>query len=424
MAQRGWLRVEERKAGETWILRYEIVRPADGKRVENTKAVGLLRDFPTQLAARAEADRQLPNLSEPDFRGTVTFATLAQFYIREELKTESNRKRDRLKAASTIEDRKRILGKRLVPRWGNREALTIRPLEIRKWLESIQDDEDLSNSTVKKIRDVMSLVYTTGIENGLLPLTERTNPLTFVPTSAMSDYVAIVVTPEKAFEILMDLKQPERTLTLLISATGLRISEALGLRWEDIDCVNSRINICRAYVGGVLGNPKSKASQAPVPLHRVLASFLRKWQEQTAYCGPTDWVFASERLNGNQPRTANMLVEDHLRPAAVRAGVLKEGEKVRFGWHNLRHSLVTYLVNANVDPKTVQALARHSDVRTTLQLYAQSSPEKGLAAQGKMLKAMGVGQSPNRVQKTGWNDQIFSRKTLETTENDGGQGRS
>jgi integrase len=122
----------------------------------------------------------------------------------------------------------------------------------------------------------------------------------------------------------------------------------------------------------------------------VLAAFLREWQRQTVYCGPGDWVFASDRLNGKQPRTANMLVEDHLRPAAVRAGVIKEGEKVRFGFHNLRHSLVTYLVNANVDPKTVQALARHSDVHTTLQLYAQSSPEKGLAAQGKMLEAMGM----------------------------------
>jgi integrase len=390
MAQRGWLRVEERKAGETWVLRFEVVRPTDGKRVENTKAIGLVRDFPTETLARAEADRQCPNLNEPEFKGKVTFAELAQFYVREELKTESNRKRDRLKAASTIEDRNRILSKRLIPRWGDRDALSIRPLEIRKWLESIQDAEDLGNSTVKKIRDVMSFVYTTGIENGLVPLKEDTNPLKFVPTSAMSDYVALVVKPEKAFEILMDMKQPERTLTLLISATGLRISEALGLKWEDIDCVRSRINISRAYVGGVLGKPKSKASQAPVPLHPVLAAFLREWQQQTVYSGPGDWVFASDRLNGKQPRSANMLVEDHLRPAAVRAGVIKEGEKVRFGFHNLRHSLVTYLVNANVDPKTVQALARHSDVHTTLQLYAQSSPEKGLAAQGKMLEAMGM----------------------------------
>src|SRR5713226_10604684 len=139
MAQRGWLRVEERKAGETWVLRFEVVRPTDGKRVENTKAIGLVSAFPTETLARAEADRQCPNLNEPDFKGKVTFAELAQFYVKEELKTESNRKRDRLKAASTIEDRNRILSKRLIPRWGNRDALSIRPLEIRKWLESIQD---------------------------------------------------------------------------------------------------------------------------------------------------------------------------------------------------------------------------------------------------------------------------------------------
>jgi integrase len=54
-------------------------------------------------------------------------------------------------------------------------------------------------------------------------------------------------------------------------------------------------------------------------------------------------VFASTRLKGKQPRVANMLVEDHLRPAAV-ADVLKEGEKVRFGFHNLRHSLASFLV--------------------------------------------------------------------------------
>jgi Phage integrase family len=98
--------------------------------------------------------------------------------------------------------------------------------------------------------------------------------------------------------------------------------------------------------------------------------------------------FPSFRCKGNQPRTANMLVEDHLRPAAVEAGVLKEGEKVRFGFHNLRHSLASFLVRTKTDPKTVQALLRHSDVRTTLQLYAHSVSEDRMAAQGEMLQAI------------------------------------
>jgi len=83
-----------------------------------------------------------------------------------------------------------------------------------------------------------------------------------------------------------------------------------------------------------------------------------------------------------------MLVQDHLRPAAVAAGVLAEGDSRRFGFHNLRHSLASFLVRSRTDPKTVQALLRHSDVKTTLQLYAHSVSEDRLAAQGQMLGAI------------------------------------
>lgn len=85
-----------------------------------------------------------------------------------------------------------------------------------------------------------------------------------------------------------------------------------------------------------------------------------------------------------------MLVEDHLRPAAVREGTQGrwEGEKVRFGFHNLRHSLASFLVRSKTDPKTVQALLLDSDVKTTLQLYAHSVSEDRMAAQGEMLEAI------------------------------------
>ena len=82
-----------------------------------------------------------------------------------------------------------------------------------------------------------------------------------------------------------------------------------------------------------------------------------------------------------------MLVEDHLRPAAIAAGVLKEGDKVRWGYGNLRHSLASFLVQAGKDPKTVPTLLRHAHVHTTLQIYAHSRNEDRMAAQGDMLTA-------------------------------------
>src|SRR5580700_8518882 len=65
-----------------------------------------------------------------------------------------------------------------------------------------------------------------------------------------------------------------------------------------------------------------------------------------------------------------------------------EGEKVRFGFHNLRHSLASFLVRKGTDVKTVQKMLRHSDVATTLGIYAHSMSEDRLAAQDDMLAAM------------------------------------
>ena len=45
-------------------------------------------------------------------------------------------------------------------------------------------------------------------------------------------------------------------------------------------------------------------------------------------------------------------------------------------------------MRSKTDPKTVQALLRHSDVKTTLQLYAHSVSKDRMAAQGEMLEAI------------------------------------
>jgi site-specific recombinase XerD len=101
-----------------------------------------------------------------------------------------------------------------------------------------------------------------------------------------------------------------------------------------------------------------RARQAKLPFHWFrysLASYASGRSRHLTLRRRTG-LFASTRLKGKQPRVANMLVEDHLRPAAVKAGVRKEGEKVRFGFRNLRHSLASCLVRKGTDVKTVQKM--------------------------------------------------------------------
>ena len=109
---------------------------------------------------------------------------------------------------------------------------------------------------------------------------------------------------------------------------------------------------------------KTKKSRSAVPIAAVLAQFLREWQKTTAYGNPTDWMFASPKTHGRAPRAGNMLVADHLRPAAIKAGVvLKSGQ--RFGFHNLRHSLSSLLITGQKsDVRTTQDIFRHSSSAT------------------------------------------------------------
>ena len=88
-----------------------------------------------------------------------------------------------------------------------------------------------------------------------------------------SEYEAMILTPEQAYAVLHNLREPDRTLTLLAAGTGLRISECLGLQWQARVSFEAVIQVRRTWTCGQVGLPKSKASKGPVPLHPLLAEF-------------------------------------------------------------------------------------------------------------------------------------------------------
>ena len=150
-----------------------------------------------------------------------------------------------------------------------------------------------------------------------------------------------------------------------------------------------RIRISKRWAKGEDGETKAEASDAYVLLHPVLAERLQEWHLRSPHSQPEDFVFPSIRENGKIPLYASTFVADYLRPAAIEAGVPVVKGK-RFGLHNFRHSLSTFLVNSKIQAKTVQGLLRHANVKTTLNLYTQADEDETLAAQGKFLTAVGL----------------------------------
>jgi integrase len=65
---------------------------------------------------------------------------------------------------------------------------------------------------------------------------------------------------------------------------------------------------------------------------------------------------------------------------------LKPGQ--RFGFHNFRHGLATFLISRGKDVKTIQELLRHAKVSTTLDLYSQAIDSAKLQAQDEMAVAI------------------------------------
>ena len=382
--QRGALRKLQRKAGETWVLRYRVTN-TDGRRVENSLNVGLVRDFPREKDAWREVNRLglLVRINEGSSDIRIRFDALAEHYR----KADFGENAVRPKSENTTNITEHIVRDYLIARWGGEIAENIKPLDVQCWLKSLQLDKGLAWTTISKMRGIMNRIY----RIGMLHEKVHINPVQHVETCTKTNYRAVVVTPVQTFGILKCLTNIlHHALVLTCAATALRASEILALRWSDILWNDARIRVSQRWVNGRDGKTKTDKSDGYVPLHPILADYLRDWHERTPYATGNDFVFPSLKSKGRVPLRASVFVADHLRPAAMKTGVQIEPGQ-RFGLHNLRHSLSNWLVNeAKVEPKTVQGLLRHSRIQTTLDLYTQDDSEEMRAAQGQFLSAMGL----------------------------------
>ncbi|MGB6835201.1 MAG: site-specific integrase, partial [Candidatus Acidiferrum sp.] len=163
-------------------------------------------------------------------------------------------------------------------------------------------------------------------------------------------------------------------------ATGLRVSEALGLKWTDVDFAAGEIRLSRAVVHQHVGDMKTEASQKPVPMDGALLDALQDWSRQAPYRQMGDWVFASPDMDGKQPYWPETPLKCYVHPAAKRVGITKA-----LGWHSFRRTFATLLKGGGEDVKTVQELMRHASSRLTLDVYAQALTPAKRAAHLKLV---------------------------------------
>jgi len=166
-----------------------------------------------------------------------------------------------------------------------------------------------------------------------------------------------VLTAEQVNAIAEKLKEPYATLVLFLAATGLRIGEALAIKWTDFS--NNVLHVTRRIYEGDVGAVKSKRSERKLPIDPILMVRMEK-------LGKGEWVFRSKT---GTPLNQGNALKRHVRPAAEKLGISLGG------WHDFRHTLSTKLRRSGVHPKVVSDILGHNKVNLAMDVYDRTDVE-------------------------------------------------
>ncbi len=161
---------------------------------------------------------------------------------------------------------------------------------------------------------------------------------------------------------MMELHEPFGTLALLSVCLGLRISEALALRWSDVDWLGARISVRRGIVEQVIADVKTEGSARTFDLTGEMLDRLKGWKQESQFPGANDWIFASPVKLGRLPYSYTGVWRELVRSAgAARVGHL--------GTHAFRHTYRSWLDAVGTAVAVQQKMMRHADIRTTMNIY-------------------------------------------------------
>jgi len=169
------------------------------------------------------------------------------------------------------------------------------------------------------------------------------------------------LTREELPRLLAEVPPKWRPLFDMLAVTGLRISEAIALRWSDLelDSATPRLRVSRAIVRGVVAAPKSRHGARLVPLPRDLATTLGALRPPEA---PDDALVFPGRAAGGSADVGS-LRRRVLAPAAERAGL------AGIGFHTLRHTCASLLIESGFSVLRLQRWMGHHSPAFTLERY-------------------------------------------------------
>lgn len=258
------------------------------------------------------------------------------------------------------------------PELGRLPLARLSPVHVQRMLAKLQE-RGLSAQTVVHVRATLRRSLRDASRWGLVH--RNVAALTDPPRVARQELRPL--TPEQVRALLDHVRGDEdraAPLYTVLVATGLRLGEALGLAWEDVDLEARTLTVRHALqrVGGraVLVEPKTDRSRRTVGLPPVAVAALREHRKRQLQ----ERLLAGSRWRGEEwPLVFLTTIGTPVHGPDVTRGFqakLAAAGLPRVTLHSLRHSAATFLLAQGVSPRVVMEMLGHSTIQTTMTIYS------------------------------------------------------
>jgi len=269
--------------------------------------------------------------------------------------------------------------RRFVKYHNNRKPSSMGAPEIHEYLSHLAINREVAPSTQNQALNAIVFLYRDVIKKDVGDFSDFAR-------ARQRKRLPVVLSRPETLTLLQHVHGTEGLLARLMYGTGMRVSEAVRLRVQDIAFDRNEIMVRRGK--------GDKDRRVPLPsslkhelldhldgrralyekdrqknMHEVeLPNALARKYPQAAYEWKWQYVFPAPHFSTDSRSGATR--RHHFDPQsiqrAVRAAVRKAGIASHVTPHTLRHCFATHLLEAGQDIRTVQELLGHSDVKTTM----------------------------------------------------------
>lgn len=342
--------------------------PATGNRIRITR-----RGFDSEKDCEKEYYRLKLQFEAGDFNSNVikyTFQEVYDLWVQQYQNTVKE---------STLNKTMTIFRCHILPRFGkmyiNRIKITHCQDAVNAWFKDIKHYRIINNYAGLVFRHAMMLGIIASNPTLLI-----TMPVTLNKVDD-EDEVENFFTKDELLTFLDGIDSPKwKTLFRVLAYSGFRKSEALALTWNDINFKGSSISVSKTLTIGlenkvILQAPKTKKSKRIISMDPGTMEMLKDWKkiqgEEMLGLGfnvskPDQLVFTNLKNRFINPQKVGQIMEKYCQRTGVKF----------ITPHGLRHTHCSILFEAGASLKDVQDRLGHSDIKTTMNIYAHVTEQK------------------------------------------------